>query len=174
MSDPVQERLDQLLTRYESGNITRRTLLGALAGLLAVPPPASATEPAIGTVKQLNHVTLYVQDVAKSVAFYQGLFGMPVLTPQPPGMNLRVGAAFLGIYPATGQPSGINHVCLGLDNFDADSVLNKLNNRGIKANIRLRDNTKELYLTDPDNIRVQLQDVSYKGGAGPLGNRDPK
>lgn len=174
MSDPVQERLDQLLARYESGDITRRSLLGALAGLLAVAPAASATEPVIGTAKQLNHVTVYVQDVAKSVAFYQGLFGMPVLTPQPPGMNLRVGTAFLGIYPATGQPTGINHVCFGLDNFDADSVLKKLNSQGISGNIRLRGDTKELYFTDPDDIRVQLQDVSYRGGVGPLGNRDPK
>lgn len=79
MSDPIQVQLDQLLARYESGGITRRSLLGALAGLLAVAPAGSATEPAIGTVRQLNHVTLYVQDVAKSVAFYQGLFGTNIL-----------------------------------------------------------------------------------------------
>jgi hypothetical protein len=28
---------------------------------------------------------------------------------------------------------------------------------------------KELYFTDPDNIRIQLQDVSYCGGSGRLG-----
>ena len=169
VSDPMQERLHQLLARYESGDITRRALLGALAGLLTVAPAASATEPVIGTVKQLNHVTVFVQDVPKSVAFYQNLFGMPVLTPQPPGMNLKAGAGFLGIYPAKGQPSGINHVCFGLDNFDADTVLKKLNNAGINGNIRLRGDTKELYFTDPDKIHVQLQDVSYRGGVGPLG-----
>lgn len=35
-------------------------------------------------------------------------------------LNLKAGAAFLGIYPAQGQPSGINHVCLGIVNFDAE------------------------------------------------------
>jgi hypothetical protein len=33
--------------------------------------------------------------------------------------------------------------------------------------------TEELYFTDPDGIRVQLQDVKYKGGSGVLGDKDP-
>ena len=50
--------------------------------------------------KQLNHVTLFVRDVAESQRFYQRLFGMPVLTVQPPGVNLATGTGFLGLYPA--------------------------------------------------------------------------
>ena len=61
-----------------------------------------------------------------------------------------------------------------MDSFDADAVLKQLLDRGIKANIRLRGDTKELYFTDPDGIRVQLQDVKYKGGTGPLGDKDPQ
>lgn len=53
-------------------------------------------------------------------------------------------------------------------------TLKQLVDRGIKGNIRLRGDTKELYFTDPDGIRVQLQDVKYKGGTGPLGDKDPK
>jgi hypothetical protein len=37
----------------------------------------------------------------------------------------------------------------------------------------MRGETKELYFTDPDGIRVQLQDVKYKGGVGILGDKDP-
>ena len=58
-----------------------------------------------------------------------------------------------------------------MENFDADAVLKQLTDRGMKGNIRLRGDTKELYFTDPDGIRVQLQDVKYKGGTGPLGDR---
>jgi hypothetical protein len=29
--------------------------------------------------------------------------------------------------------------------------------------------TPELYFTDPDNIRIQIQDASYRGGSGRLG-----
>ena len=166
--------VEQLLTRYEKGQITRRELLCALAAFVTVAPAATAAEPAIATVKQLNHVTVFVKDVQKSVDFYQGLFGMPVLTPQEPGINLTAGSGFLGIYPAEGRGTGINHVCFGVDNFDADAILKKLTDRGLAATIRLRGDTKELYFTDPDGVRVQLQDVRYRGGVGLLGDRDPK
>jgi len=165
--------LDGLLTRYENGHLTRRELLLALAAAAGA-STAPAAEPAIGAVRQLNHVTIFVQDVKKSVDFYQSLFGMPVLTVQDPGVNLNAGTAFLGIYPADGQRTGIDHVCFGLQNFDADAVLKKLQDRGLDARIRLRGDTKELYFNAPDNLRVQLQDVRYRGGVGPLGDRDPK
>jgi hypothetical protein len=61
-----------------------------------------------------------------------------------------------------------------MENFDADAVLKQLTDRGIKGNIRLRGDTKELYFTDPDGIRVQLQDVKYIGGTGVLGDKPPK
>lgn len=169
--------LDQLLQQYESGHISRRDLLGALALLVAVPHAAAAAQPRpIGAVKQMNHVSIFVPNVQKSVEFYQSLFGMPLLTRQDPGINLSAGQGFLGIYPAQGGATSgsINHVCFGMENFDADAVLKQLLDRGIKASIRLRGDTKELYFTDPDGIRVQLQDVTYKGGTGPLGDKAPK
>ncbi len=169
--------LDQLVSRYEQGQISRRELLASLSALLIAAPAANAAvPPAIGPVKQLNHVSIFVPNVQKSVEFYQGLFDMPVLTRQDPGVNLNAGAGFLGVYPTQqGATIGsINHLCLALDNFDADAVLKTLLDRGVKARIRLRGDTKELYFTDPDGISVQLQDVKYKGGVGPLGDRDPK
>lgn len=86
-------------------------------------------------------------------------------------MNLSTGASFLGIDPAqAGATTGsINHICFGMENFDADAMVKKLAERGVKASIRLRGDTKELYFTDPDGIRVQLQDVKYKGGTGVMG-----
>ena len=168
--------LELLLERYERGTISRRELLTALAALVTAGPASAQTgAPAVGTVKQLNHVTLFVRDVKQSVAFYQGLFGMPVLTLQDAGVNLNAGSGFLGIYPAPeNRPTGVNHVCLGIESFDADAALKKLVARGIDANVRLRGDTKELYFNAPDNVRVQLQDVRYRGGVGPLGDRDPK
>jgi catechol 2,3-dioxygenase-like lactoylglutathione lyase family enzyme len=119
-------------------------------------------------------VTLFVRDVQKSAQFYQDVLGLQVLTKQGAGINLRAGTGFVGLYPApaSGTPS-IDHVCLGMPGFDADAVLQQLTQRGVQANIRMRGETKELYCNDPDNLRVQLQDVSYKGGTGVLGNRDP-
>jgi catechol 2,3-dioxygenase-like lactoylglutathione lyase family enzyme len=178
--------LDQLLNQYETGRLSRRELLGTLAVLVAAPNATAGghaggqdpklSGPPVGTIKHMNHVSIFVPNVQKSVEFYQGLFGMPLLTKQDAGINLNCGVGFLGVYPApAGATTGsINHLCFGLENFDADKVLKALTDRGIKANIRLRGDTKELYFTDPDGIRVQLQDVKYKGGTGPLGDKDPK
>jgi hypothetical protein len=51
-------------------------------------------------------------------------------------------------------------------------ALAKLGDAGVSGNIRLRGDTKELYFTDTDNVRVQLQDIRYRGGVSPLGDRD--
>lgn len=176
----MSQGLDRLLTQYEKGRISRRELLGALASLTAataVSPAAAAeaTGAPVGAVASFNHVSVFVPNVQKAVEFYQSLFGLPVLTRQDPGVNLDCGAGFLGIYPlpASATSSRIDHLCLGMREFDADAVLKQLTERGIKANIRMRGNTKELYFTDPDGIRVQLQDVKYKGGTGVLGDQEP-
>ena len=89
-----------------------------------------------------------------------------------PGTNAE---RFLGIYPAQGGATrgSINHMCFGVDTFDADAVLKTLTDRGVQARIRQRGDTKELYLTDPDGISVQLQDTKYIGGTGLLGDKKP-
>jgi catechol 2,3-dioxygenase-like lactoylglutathione lyase family enzyme len=166
---------DQLLKRYERGEMSRRDLLTALSAVVAVmaaPSTTAEAAPAVGPVTQMNHVSIFVPDVQKSKQFYQDVFGLPILTNQDPGVNLSTGASFLGIYPApNAQKGSINHVCLGMENFDADAVLKTLTDRGVQARIRQRGETKELYLTDPDGISVQLQDTKYIGGTGLLGDR---
>lgn len=49
--------LDLLLRRYETGEISRRQLLGALAALyVPLPLARESAPPEIGAAKQLNHV----------------------------------------------------------------------------------------------------------------------
>jgi len=164
--------LDRLLSDYEHGRISRRELIGALAALVSAATAGAAAAAPVGRVTQLNHVSIFVPDVQKSKQFYQDVLGLPLLTNQDPGVNLSAGSGFLGIYPAPNAAKGsINHLCLGMDGFDADAVLKTLTERGVQARIRQRGDTKELYLTDPDGISVQLQDASYVGGTGVLGNR---
>jgi len=165
--------LETLLNRYESGELSRRELLGAFALMLLPTPAAPEPAPAIGAVRQMNHVTLYVRDVERSQRFYQSLFGMPVVIRQDTGVNLSTGAGFLGLYPADNEAPAINHFCLGMPRFHAESARSALARHGVDASIRQRGDTAELYFTDPDGIRVQLQDVRYRGGVGPAGDRDP-
>lgn len=170
----MQNAMSELLDRYEAGLMSRRELLGALVGIALPSTFIQHGKPLIGTATQLNHVTLHVQDVSRSQQFYQSLFGMPVLTHQHAGVNLRAGAGFVGLYPAgDGGHPGIDHLCLSIDHFDAAMVLRELEPLNLNAEIVRRGDTEELYFDDPDGITVQIQDTSYRGGVGRLGNRNP-
>jgi len=178
--------INDLLGRYESGKIARRDLVKALSALALSPVAAAAAQstPAPVGVRSLNHVSISVADVDRSVAFYQKMFGMRVISregttgnPTAGGANTGVvvnlapgtGPEFVGIYKA--EPAGhIGHFCLGVQNFNADQVLTTLQDRGVTARMRTRGESKEIFLTDPDNIQVQLTDATYCGGSGLRGN----
>ncbi|MEY4096238.1 MAG: hypothetical protein RLZZ53_3437, partial [Acidobacteriota bacterium] len=69
---------DSLLSQYESGTLSRRQLLTALAAIAAASPAAASaaqTAKPVGAVKSMNHVSIFVPNVQKSVEFYQGVFG---------------------------------------------------------------------------------------------------
>lgn len=174
----------------EFNRISRRRLLLSLPALVMAPRAlAQASEPPI-RVRGINHVTLSVSDVKRSVDFYQGLFGMPVISRQGAGAtNLQIGGGpqFLGISAAGSNPPNMNHLCLGVDNFNVERIVGILAQRGITKSdaggpmtVRVRtrgpeaggarEGTPEVYLGDPDGFVVQLQDWRYCGGAGPLGN----
>jgi catechol 2,3-dioxygenase-like lactoylglutathione lyase family enzyme len=135
-------------------------------------------------------MTLSVGDPKRSLEFYQGLFGMPIQARQGATTILRIGAGpqFMAIgSAAAGVAPHINHYCLTVEGFNVDRIIATLGEHGItkadtggpmKVRVRMRgpeaggakEGTPELYFGDPDGIVVQLQDPSYCGGAGRLGN----
>jgi catechol 2,3-dioxygenase-like lactoylglutathione lyase family enzyme len=170
--------------------ITRRHLLWSLPGLALAPRLfAQGAAPPI-RARALNHLTLAVADPMRTIDFYQGLFGMPIQARQGATVCLRIGSGpqFLAVsQTAAAVPPAINHFCLSVDSFDADRIVKVLTERGLtksdvngpmKVRVRMRgpeaggatNGTPELYFGDPDGIVCQLQDASYCGGAGVLGN----
>lgn len=92
------------------------------------------------------------------------------------------------------RPAGIDHVCLSVDGFDVDRILKGLEGFGVKPRGAATDRvgpmtsyvsmrmpnrggapggTPEVYFTDPDGLRIQLQDARYCGGGGYLGSACP-
>ena len=163
--------------------LTRRSLLRSLAAMAAagrlIAQPSS--KPSI-RVRALNHMTLFVSDIERSLEFYQGLFGMPVQARQGPSAQLRIGTGpqFIALAPAgPNRKPAIDHFCMTVEGFDADEPMKVLADHGVtrsegagplQAWTRMRGDTLEFYLGDPDGIVVQLQDPSYCGGGGALGN----
>jgi catechol 2,3-dioxygenase-like lactoylglutathione lyase family enzyme len=153
---------------------------GAL-GSICPSQPAAVSSPI--PARSLNHVHLPVADVSRSRAFYRRVLGMRTqaeqgiesdwTTPIIFMLGIGPGPAFISFSP--GQRTGvIDHFCFGVENFDAEQVAEILVEHGLEPNIRMRaDSTPpvpELKFNDPDGIIVQIQDVSYCGGSGVLGD----
>ncbi len=151
--------------------------------------------PGLIELNDLNHFTVFVNDGAAANRFYQETFKLSVQThqgPRAPVVGIGDGHQFV-MYagPPRDKPSPavINHGCFNMRGFDVDRVLAALTKYGLTArgdrrtgplmhyvSLRMPDRggaeggTPELYFTDPDGILLQLQDVSYCGGGGYLGN----
>ncbi|MCE2539322.1 MAG: hypothetical protein J4G16_02750 [Acidobacteria bacterium] len=137
-------------------------------------------------VRTLNHVKYHVSDLSSALAWYQRLTDMPVAAWQEPQGGprtagyegrpipvLRVGAGpqHLALVEGGGPEAFRLHVGLGVEGFDPDAVMARLAEHGVTAHMRLREGvTKEVLVDAPDGVRLQLQDVSYSGEGGVLGN----
>jgi len=60
-----------------------------------------------------------------------------------------------------GQPGRIDHFCVGIENYDADKALAQLKQQYAAHQPNIAGD-KEVYLTDPDGIRLQLSAVNLK------------
>jgi catechol 2,3-dioxygenase-like lactoylglutathione lyase family enzyme len=170
-------------------SITRRQALLSLPALAAASRLLGQSSKPPILLRSLNHMTLTVSDRKRSVEFYQGLFGLPVQHRQGVSTGLRIGSGPQYISLAQGGVNAkpaIAHFCMTVDRFSVERVTKALADHRVtkgdpgpmKTWVRMRgpdaggadEGTPELHLGDPDGIDVQLQDVSYCGGAGPLGN----
>lgn len=165
--------IEKLVDGFEQKKMTRRELVASLVaatGAMAVAPAVSAQAAApVAIGRSMNHVSLSVNDVARSADFYNRVLGMEIISrPANGGLNMGLGSeSFLGFYNLP-NPGGMHHMCIGVDNYDADALAEKLVDHGIDADVN-RDPANrtsggdQLYFNDPDGIRVQLAQHGYLG-----------
>jgi len=162
--------LENLVAQYDRGGLTRRQLLQALIVLGAgatMRPTAASSQTAASTAPvfkahTINHVTLYSADVSRSKAFYQSLTGLEIRDEGKDFCELRLEKGFLGIYESqSAAPRGFDHFCFGIEQYDAARALSALKTAVPDAHPIL-ENGDQVYVIDPDGVRVQFADVSYK------------
>jgi catechol 2,3-dioxygenase-like lactoylglutathione lyase family enzyme len=180
-------------------SIDRRHFLAALPGL-AMAPRVLAQTPARPPfrVNGLSQITLTVSDVARSLDFYQGLFGMPVQARQGSTVLLRLGNGprFIALRPAAaGERPSISALGFGVQDFSIDRAMQALTAKGFtqapgdaakpgpkQMLVRTRraneggspdGSTRDLFVADPSGVVFQLHHVDYCGGSGALGNMCP-
>ncbi len=183
MSDPTNPPM----RAGTAGVMTRRSLLFSLPGLALAHRLLAEAQAAPLRVRGLHQVTLAVSDLERSLDFYQALFGMPVQAREGGTIILRIGDGphFLALTEAGSGPPRIDHFGLAVEDFDVDRVVSALASQGVTSGGRgegltggamsvrasTRGDTAELHMGDPSGLVIQLQDPSYCGGSGPLGDR---
>lgn len=160
-------------------------------------PQAAAASGMLRSV-ELSHFTNRVFNSAAANAYHRSLFGLSFQALQGPGapvIGVGDGIQFLMYIGGAGEgaperPGVIDHVCVSVENFDVERILAMLTDYGISprqdasvtpplvhyVSMRMPNRggaeggTPELYFSDPDGIRIQLQDPGYCGGTGYLGD----
>jgi len=183
----VTDVIKESMTAGTAGVITRRGLLLSLPGLALARRLLGEGQAAPLRIRGLHQVTLAVSDLERSLDFYQAVFGMAVQARHQGKILLRIGDGphFLALSQAGSEPPSIDHFGLAVENFDVDRVVRALaghdvtpggQDEGLSGGpMRVRETTRmgtpELYMGDPNGLVIQLQDPSYCGGGGPLGDR---
>src|SRR5829696_8009583 len=116
--------------------IDRRSFLMTLPALACAPRLIAQSGAAPFRSTGLSQLTLTVSDVAKSLDFYQGLFGMPVQARQGSTVLLRIGAGtrFIALrQAAAGEKPSISALGFGVQDFSIDRAVQTLTANGFTA-----------------------------------------
>ena len=166
--------IESLVEQFESRKLTRRQLVASLTALVASATSGAslhAQEPKVALLAQgrsLNHASLAVSDVEKAAEFYGTLLGAKVVSrPGNGGINLGLGDGFLGVYKLA-NPGTVNHICIGVDNFDADRLAARCKEMGVTATVDRNPANRtsggdQLYIQAFDNHRLQIGPHGYQG-----------
>jgi catechol 2,3-dioxygenase-like lactoylglutathione lyase family enzyme len=83
--------ISNLLTRFENGSLSRRELVQGLAMLAASGTAAAAQEDIDFKGADIDHVSIQVADMQRSVDFYEKMFGFSVISQDQPHGIIRLG-----------------------------------------------------------------------------------
>jgi catechol 2,3-dioxygenase-like lactoylglutathione lyase family enzyme len=164
--------MDDLTQRCGSGAMTRRSALLALSATMVSPGlMAQQARPVVQT-RRLNNVMIAVSNLERSTAFYEKLFGPPVRQGDTVVFRVGEGPHFFAL-TAVGSGAKPNFLSYGMTvaDFDAERVMRTLAELGVGgAQITRRGDTPELFVPDPNGIKIQLQHTAYGYGSGVRGD----
>jgi catechol 2,3-dioxygenase-like lactoylglutathione lyase family enzyme len=167
--------MDYLTGRRGPDAMTRRSALLALSATMVSPGlMAQQTRPAIQT-RRLNNVMIAVSNLERSTAFYENLFGPPVRQGDTVVFRIGEGPHFFALTAVrSGAKPDFLSYGMTVADFEAERVMRTLADLGVGgAQITRRRDTPELFVPDPNGIKVQLQHTTYGYGSGARGDLFP-
>jgi len=166
----MSSMLDSLFDQYDSGKMTRRHLVQALAALVLpatalAQDAAPAPEPIVRGLG-VNHIGLTVADIDRSFVFYQKLFGVTKGWPATnagTGIHLDFPTGYISVDSVAEQKGVITHFSVSIDHIDqnsakrlADEINSKLPDAKARAAFQANDGVSTVNLLDPDGFHVQI------------------
>jgi catechol 2,3-dioxygenase-like lactoylglutathione lyase family enzyme len=154
----VEPVISDLIARFERGSLTRRELIGALALMAGTAAGAGTASAATLKGASINHVSVLVTDMARSIDFYGRVFGLTLVNEDKANKIARLGAGgkvlvSLRIEP---PPGVIDHFAIGVEGFNRDAVTADLKGFGLTP----ADNIQfGFHVKDPDGAVVQITGV---------------
>lgn len=149
----MQAMIASLVDRFEKGVLSRRELVQGLTMLAAGGTAAQAQEGGIKAAK-IDHVSIQVSDLPRSVAFYQKMFGLIILSEDKPNEIVRLGGAKVLVSLHHKNPTGlVDHFAIGVEKFNREAVARELKVRGANPEENL---DAGFHIKDPEGINVQI------------------
>jgi catechol 2,3-dioxygenase-like lactoylglutathione lyase family enzyme len=148
--------ISNLLTRFEKGALSRRGLIQGLAMLTAAGGAATEApgqDPGIKAAK-IDHMSIQVSDLPRSIAFYEKIFGMTILSEDKPNEIVRLGVGKVLVSLHHKSPTGlVDHFAIGVEKFNKEAVTKQLKDRGANPEDNL---DAGFHIIDPEGISVQI------------------
>ena len=152
----MESIISDLVTRFEKGSLSRRELVRGLTMLAASGTTAAAQEGIDFKAANIDHVSIQVADLSRSVDFYQKMFGFSVISEDKPLGIIRLGTTRTLVSLNHQSPAGIvDHFAIGVPRFTKDSAARYVIQRGAPPQ---DDPYAGLHIKDPDGINVQIFD----------------
>ena len=147
--------MTDLIERFDSGTLSRRDLVHGLAVLAAASPAAAQAQTSTPFVSTgIDHISIQVTDLARSIEFYQTIFGLSIINQDAENAIVRMGRDRIIVSLHAKAPTGIvDHFAISIENFDRESVTRALAQHGYEAQENL---DYGFYVRDPEGIPVQM------------------
>ena len=127
-------------------------------------------------IKQLGHICLFSEDLAKTESFYVEGLGMERVydfekNSELFGFYLKAGSnTFIEVFKGKpGEVGNINHIALEVE--DIDAAIERLKHHGIDMGEKKLggDQTWQAWLEDPNGVQIELQQYTpesyqFRGG----------
>jgi catechol 2,3-dioxygenase-like lactoylglutathione lyase family enzyme len=148
--------ISSMLKRFEKGALTRRELIQGLAMLAAASGTASAAEFQEAGFKAttIDHISIQVSDLPRSIAFYQKVFGLSIVSEDKPNEIVRLGITKTRVSLHHKSPTAlVDHFAIGVDPFNKEAVTRHLKQHGLNPEENI---DAGFHVKDPEGIRVQI------------------